>query len=497
MKILPGSGLRKLIPDFLDRHDRRLFRKIASWRTPRLDRTLPHLSRTADYSRLWAVVAVLIALLGGRGGKRAAARGMASLGLTAALVNLPLKYWFRRKRPSTRGVPRARMLARMPKSASFPSGHAASALAFAVGASLEKPKVAVPLAGLAGGVAFSRVYVGVHYPGDVVVGALLGSAIAGGLTRVWPLPKRGPVELAPKYASHRERPLEDGSGLHVVVNPSAGSPMTKSPADVIAKELPGARVIVPDPSEGLDEAFGRSLNGGVASLGVAGGDGSIRAAAEIAIEEGVPLAVMPAGTLNHLALDLGLATLDDAIAAVKSGTVAHVDAARIDGRVFLNTASIGLYPKIVEIRERLEGRIGKWPAFVAAFFIALRHHQPLDVRIDGIEHRVWMIFIGNCRYRPSGFAPKARERLDDGVLDIRVVRAPRRYPRLKVLLWALRGGSGGLGVYSEWTAERVEIESLDGDLQLAADGESFDGPDSVVVQKIAKPMSIYVKASEA
>jgi membrane-associated phospholipid phosphatase len=123
-------------------------------------------------------IAGVLALVGGRFGRRAAARGMASVAVTSPLVNLVLKFVFPRARPSLRSVPVVRRLARQPASTSFPSSHAASAFAFAVGVSAEMPVVAPPLGMLAATVAYSRVYVGVHYPSDVLAGAAIGGGIA-------------------------------------------------------------------------------------------------------------------------------------------------------------------------------------------------------------------------------------------------------------------------------------------------------------------------------
>jgi undecaprenyl-diphosphatase len=163
----------------LDALDLAVYRAIAATPTPSLDVALGRLSNAANYSRLWLGVAGGLSLFG-RHGRRSAVLGLASIGLASATVNVGAK----RLRPRTRpdrlaaGVPSARQV-RMPHSTSFPSGHSASAFAFAVAAGDELPLLSFPLLVLAASVAYSRVHTGVHYPGDVVIGSLIGSACAG------------------------------------------------------------------------------------------------------------------------------------------------------------------------------------------------------------------------------------------------------------------------------------------------------------------------------
>jgi membrane-associated phospholipid phosphatase len=158
---------------------------IAHTPTPTLDRAMSGLSRAANYSRLWMASAAAIALVGGRSGRRAAVEGLASVAVTSALVNLPVKQVGRRQRPdrATEEVPVARQV-RMPTSRSFPSGHSAVAFAFATGVGNRLPLVAVPLHAVAGVVAYSRVHTGVHHPSDVVVGSVLGTVLAQLTTRM-------------------------------------------------------------------------------------------------------------------------------------------------------------------------------------------------------------------------------------------------------------------------------------------------------------------------
>ena len=162
----------------LDRLDHSAYRKVAGMSTPLLDRPLRQVSNAANYSKPWLLVAAMLALLGGARGRRAAVTGVAAIGLTSFVVNQLMKLIRGRRRPDRTelGVPESRWVL-MPSSTSFPSGHSASAAAFAVSVGDVLPKLRLPLRAAAGVVAFSRVYTGVHYPSDVLIGATVGALL--------------------------------------------------------------------------------------------------------------------------------------------------------------------------------------------------------------------------------------------------------------------------------------------------------------------------------
>ncbi|HUR14872.1 MAG TPA: phosphatase PAP2 family protein [Mycobacteriales bacterium] len=451
-----------------------------------VDTGLAWVTRSADFSAIWLAAAAVLAGTGGRRGRRAAARGLLSLGLTSALANGPLKTAVRRPRPGVDLIPVGRSRHRRTRTSSFPSGHSASAAAFAVGASSELPAAAAVLAPMATLVGISRVRTGAHYPGDVVAGMALGAGVALATRRVWPVPPGRPAAVGrpdPALASR------DGAGVRVVANPDAGPSGSKTPTDVLMEQLPRLEVVEHD-GDDLLEALQKAASGATA-LGAAGGDGSVNAAAATAMEHDLPLLVVPAGTLNHFARDVGLDSAEDAAAAVHAGSVTEVDVGLIGDQVFLNTASLGSYAELVHAREKLEGRIGKWPAVVVALGGVLRGHTPVELEIDGSHRRVWMVFFGNCRYRPSGFAPSWRERLDDGLVDVRVVDAEMPFARARLLLAVLTGTLGRCRVYEQRTAQSVRIRSLEGPLKVARDGEVEEGPEELVVRKAAQRLRVY------
>jgi membrane-associated phospholipid phosphatase len=168
----PNELWRRLVEE-ADAVDNAVYDAVARTPTPTLDVPMTVVSNAANYSGIWLVTAGLLALVGGQRGRRAAARGLVAIGATSATANLAAKRLFPRRRP-VRSALTAERRAAMPSSASFPSGHTASAFAFATAVTADLPQLALPLYGLATVVGYSRVHNGVHYPGDVMGGAVLG-----------------------------------------------------------------------------------------------------------------------------------------------------------------------------------------------------------------------------------------------------------------------------------------------------------------------------------
>lgn len=168
----------------LEEADTALFRAVAGWNTPFLDRTMPALSNVASNSVLWIGSAALLAAVGGRRGRLVAVEALVAVGITSAVTNLAAKNLVRRPRPDSE-VPDSRRL-EQPDSSSFPSGHSASAAAFSAVVGSEYRLLYLPINALAAAVGFSRVYSGVHYPGDVAAGWTIGRVIGGTVGTVWP-----------------------------------------------------------------------------------------------------------------------------------------------------------------------------------------------------------------------------------------------------------------------------------------------------------------------
>jgi membrane-associated phospholipid phosphatase len=169
----------------LGRADRAVYRAVAGFSTPVLDVPLRTVSDAANHSKPWFAIAAGLTLFGGPQGRLAAITGVTAIGVTSLVVNQPMKLARRRRRPDRvhLGVPESRWVP-MPTSTSFPSGHSASATAFAVSVGHLLPQIRWPLRAAAAAVAFSRVYTGVHYPGDVLVGVAAGAVLGAATSRI-------------------------------------------------------------------------------------------------------------------------------------------------------------------------------------------------------------------------------------------------------------------------------------------------------------------------
>jgi membrane-associated phospholipid phosphatase len=180
-----GGDLARRVLAELDLVDQSVYAVVAAVPTPTLDRALARLSDAANHSKLWLATAAVLATVGGRRGRRAALAGVAAVAVSSAASNLVLKPLMPRRRPDREQhtVPEMRWV-RMPTSASFPSGHSASAFAFANAVGWAAPPLSLPMHVAAAAVAYSRVHSGVHYPGDTIAGSLIGAAAAALVRRV-------------------------------------------------------------------------------------------------------------------------------------------------------------------------------------------------------------------------------------------------------------------------------------------------------------------------
>ena len=226
------------------------------------------------------------------------------------------------------------------------------------------------------------------------------------------------------------------------------------------------------------EAEARRAAEGADAVAAVGGDGTVNAVASALAGTSIPLLVVPAGTLNHFARDLGV-PLDPAEAAllVRDGTPRRVDVAEVNGRVFVNNSSIGAYPLAVVLREHLQeqGAGGKWTAMGRAALRTFRRFPTLRVRIAGDDGAVDLetpfVFVGNNPYGGENVGPGQRERLDGGRLGVLTAEAPTRSAAVRTALAAALGRlDAASGVWRGEPAE-VTIEAGAASLLVSLDGE--------------------------
>lgn len=454
-----------------------------------LDRGLARLSHLADRSALWIAISVALHLLGGAR-RRGAARGAASLIVGSVVANLVGKRIFGGDRPLLKDVPVPRRLKSVPTSASFPSGHSASAAAFVTGVALESPRTGVALAPLGAAVAYSRLHTGAHWLSDVVGGVGLGASIAiVGRMLVPARPRPTAQSTAPPVALPA---LPDGSGAFVLINPSSGiDPFRPDPVEFLAAALPGAELHVLEAGDHIAALVREALASPNPPrvLGIWGGDGSVASAADAARDAALPLLALPGGTFNHFARTVGAATLEEGVEALRSGVGRRVDVAELvldesEATTVLNAASVGIYPDFVAIRESMEKQLGKPVAALVAAVRVLAKAETIAVRIDGRPALVWSVAVAVGENWSPAMVPLQRRGLDDSMLEVRVLHAVGRMSRLRGLVALAFGvrastvldrvpGRARPATIESFTAKTVRIEarSEGQTLSIAHDGE--------------------------
>ena len=473
MELLPLRGrLRgvRQIGQGLGTLDSEVFEAIAESPSPLLDATMPRLTRAADHSKLWLAIAAALAAFGGPSAKRGVARGVLSLAVTSLFTNQVAKRVWRRPRPNRLVVPLARRGHRSPTSNSLPSGHSASAAAFAVGVGLESPPLGLGLALLAGLVGLSRVATGAHYPGDVLAGFGIGAGIAVLGGRVVPPVVVAKIPVAdPLRVDTPQRP--DGAGVVLVVNPASGGGTGARVIEEVRESLPQAEIVEIDGADDVEEVMRKAAQRADV-LAVGGGDGTVSCAAGVAMDAGVPLAVFPGGTFNHFAKDIGCDTVGKTVDTIRRGSVACVDVVCLnEGHMVINTASIGAYPAFVQTREKLEHKIGKPLAGLYAMLHTLRRDEPVRIAYDNKTLQTSLFFVGNSTYLPSGFAPSRRTQMDDGLLDVRILETGRRLSKARILAALALGRLERSPLYHELRVPEFTFRAVDGPTVLAHDGE--------------------------
>jgi diacylglycerol kinase family enzyme len=232
-----------------------------------------------------------------------------------------------------------------------------------------------------------------------------------------------------------------------------------------------------------------------------GGDGTQSAVASALANSGIAMGVLPLGTLNHFAKDLGIPQdLAGAVGVIAAGRVRKIDLGQVNGRTFVNNSSIGIYPHIVRGRDSRQERLGrgKWLAMLLAVIDALRRYPTVRVRIgiDGrsVPRTAPFVFIGNNEYEIDLFSVKGRKYLDQGKLSLYVANRPGRFGMLRLALRALLGTLAQDKDFESTSAGELWIETGRKHLHVALDGEVVDMRPPLHYKSLAGALVVLVPA---
>ena len=406
----------------LGRLDQRLLAAAVRRRSPFTDRVMTTASGLANHSMLWVAVAGVLTSTGRRRPRTAAASGLLGIGVAATLVNGPLKFAWRRNRPLGGSEP----LLPLPRTFSFPSGHSASALAFATGATAALPAVGPLVVPMAATVAYSRVHTGVHYPSDVFVGAAIGAG--SGL-----LGARVVRRMRESGVYQVDAPALDVAVPRRAVLVTSEDARSAGACAAATRELEAAGWELTDVIgvERVDRLSSLVRSSDPAPLVIAaGGDGTVSAAASAIAGSAAVLAIIPLGTSNDVARSLGI-PLDpvDAARLIADAQVRAVDAGSVqladgDTRVFVNAATVGVNVDFARsasdswLRDRFRGLT--YPVAAAR---ALRGYRPFEcvVEYDGRSESMWAVHVSVSNAPVFGGILGMRvpgASITDGLLDV-------------------------------------------------------------------------------
>ena len=269
--------------------------------------------------------------------------------------------------------------------------------------------------------------------------------------------------------------------VRVIVNSGAKSMQDQASRDrlvqVLGEVLPDAQVHFSDDDHDISELVTRGMKDQPTLMVAGGGDGTVNAVASAIRDTSILLGVLPLGTLNHFSRDLGIPDdIDAAIAVLRDGLPMAVDAAEVNGQLFVNNSGLGLYPDIVHQREARQRRGGsKWPAALMATIRSLSRYRMLGVRIrtgdTTLLRRTPALMIGNNEYTTEGMRGARRVSMSSGQLAL---YCPRAHGRLHLLWFSLRALLGSLRKTPEFEtvlSDAITIESRRPHLRVAIDGE--------------------------
>ena len=271
--------------------------------------------------------------------------------------------------------------------------------------------------------------------------------------------------------------------ISVIVNARSGAGIDSAVQERIRKLFdaagaPADIVLARDGGEIAAHAE-RAVAQGATIIVAAGGDGTVNAVASVVAGSEAVLGILPLGTLNHFAKDLEVPPgLEDAVRHIVAGKIERVDVGDVNGRVFVNNSSLGLYPDLVRRREHLQRLgLGKWFAFASALFSVFKRYPFFTIRISvgGHDHvrRTPFVFIGNNEYETSGLAIGSRLCLTNGRLCLYVARHPGRLRLVQLAVRALVGRLRQVRDFDVMVGTEITVSSRHRHLPVATDGETL------------------------
>lgn len=284
------------------------------------------------------------------------------------------------------------------------------------------------------------------------------------------------------------------TGIVCVLNGSANSDQAKAAyqavADGFAARGVDARIHIAESGDDLMRHARSALAGGASVVVAGGGDGTLNAVASVLVDTGVAMGVLPMGTLNHFAKDMNIPLdMEKAIDTVLAGRTSRIDVGQVNDRIFLNNASLGLYPRIVRAREALQRTgWGKWLAFIRASLITLWRYVPLHVHLKApvqsdAREKTPFVFIGNNEYLVDGPNLGQRKRLDAGRLWVYRSAQTTHFQLLGLLLGQLTGAPRGRQL-TVFDTHELQADVAGSHIEVAFDGE---------VTRMATPLTFRIR----
>lgn len=282
--------------------------------------------------------------------------------------------------------------------------------------------------------------------------------------------------------------------MEVIVNVGSGtddkSDVRQQLTDAFAAAGINARIHVARNGDELVSLGRQALASGAQTIVAGGGDGTISAIAAIVAGTEARLGVLPLGTLNHFAKDIGVPLdLAGAVRNLTTGRTAQIDIGEVNGHVFINNSSLGIYPRLVRMRERIQRQgLSKWRAFAVALYTVLRRYPLVAVRLiaggQRLVRRTSFVFIGNNEYETASFRMGVRKQLDGARLSIYTAPVRGRFELFKLFVKAFFGRISEQDNFDILSATEASVETRRRTIRVALDGE---------VKRLRTPLSYRVR----